>query len=268
MIENEAAGPGTVKPKKILGQYFLKNTTAVMQSINALRLEAGEVVIEIGPGTGALTGPLSKQCLRVGCELIAVEKDEELAANITLPNTRVVVGDILIELPRLTENVKKYKIIGNIPYYITGHLLRVISELKNKPAMTVLMIQREVAERICAKPGEMSLLAAATQIWAEPKLLLVLKPSDFEPQPAVYSAVIELRTKNGGLTAGELTNYFTALHHIFKQPRKMLVNNLMVSGLSRIEALNLITSLNLAPTCRPQDLTTKHCLAISRVILK
>ncbi len=257
----------TIQPKKVLGQYFLKNTTAIMQSIQALRLQAGETVIEIGPGTKALTGPLSSQCKKIGCSLIAVEKDESLAAQIDLPNTTVVPGDILIELPKLAAKLGSYKVIGNIPYYITGHLLRVISELENKPAITVLMVQKEVAERVCAKAPEMNLLAAATQVWAEPKMLLTLKPSDFEPAPAVHSAVIELRTKELGLKTEELKNYYAALHKIFKQPRKMLINNLIADKkLARAEAEKILADLSLPLTSRPQDLSVAQLLELGKLL--
>jgi len=271
--------PDPIQPKKVLGQYFLKNTTAVMQSINALRLEAGETVIEIGPGTGALTLPLLKTCQRIGCNYVGIEKDEELAqllrerimnyeVRIKEGAAQIIDGDILQLLPTLTHTSKfilpsRYKIIGNIPYYITGHLLRVISELPKKPLATVLMIQKEVAERVCAQPPKMNLLAAATQVWAIPKLLLTLKPSDFEPRPAVYSAVIELKTKDLGLSTSELTNYFASLHRIFKQPRKMLINNLVDGGLSRPDALSLIEKIGLPATARPQDLTVAQCLEIA-----
>ena len=254
-----------VQPKKILGQYFLKNTTAIMQSINALRMQPGETVIEIGPGAGALTGPLSTQCVRIGCQLIAVEKDEYLAGQIKTPNTTVVIGDILAELPTLAAKLKSYKVIGNIPYYITGALLRVLSELEHKPSMAVLMLQKEVAERICVQAGEMNLLAAATQVWAQPKLLLTLKPSDFEPAPAVYSAVIELKTKDHGLSAEELKKYYAALHRIFKQPRKMLINNLL-DPLTRPEAEKNLGALDIPLTNRPQDLSIDQILELSKKI--
>ncbi len=235
-----------------------------MQSINALRLQAGETVIEIGPGTGALTGPLSKQCVRIGCQLVAVEKDEVLAAAISLPNTRVLTGDILTELPRVSSDLKNYKIIGNIPYYITGHLLRVISELPNKPLVTVLMTQKEVAERVCAQVPEMNLLAAATQVWATPKLLLTLKPSDFDPQPAVHSAVVQLTTNNLSLTTGELTKYYAMLHRAFKQPRKMLINNLISETLERRAVEKILQTLEIPLTDRPQDLSLPKLIELSR----
>lgn len=259
-----------VQPKKVLGQYFLKNTSAIMQSIQALRLAAGDTVIEIGPGTAALTGPLSSQCAKIGCDLLAVEKDEALAAAIQLPRTTVITGDILVELPKLAARLKEYKIIGNIPYYITGHLLRVISELENKPSMTVLMVQKEVAQRVCADPPEMNLLAAATQIWAKPKLLLILKPKDFDPSPAVDSAVIELKTLPSRPKMTDLNRYYTAIHRIFKQPRKMLINNLIASAptgepspLDRQKSEEILKKLSLPLTARPQDLTVAHCIAIS-----
>ena len=257
-----------------LGQHFLKNTSAGMQIINALRLEEGETVIEIGPGTGALTWPLLKQCARLNCRYIGIEKDKELADQLAaeMPGrgfgkiATIISGDALLELPAIIHNSlfiipNRYAIVGNIPYYITGALLRVMSELENKPAVAVLMVQKEVAERICAQPPQMNLLAAATQVWAQPKLLLTLKPSDFEPAPAVHSAVIQLTTHSKQLTTGESKHYYAALHRIFKQPRKMLINNLL-DPLTRPEAEKIMAELDIPLTCRPQDLSIGKLLKL------
>jgi 16S rRNA (adenine1518-N6/adenine1519-N6)-dimethyltransferase len=278
-------------PKKFLGQHFLKNTTAIMQSINALRLTAGDIVIEIGPGTGALTWPLVSQCERIGCRYIGIEKDGELAGRLigesvsrlsgkTGTGFEIITGDALLVLPelitRLTNQPTSYRIIGNIPYYITGQLLRVISELKHKPNTTVLMVQKEVAERICAKSPETNLLSAATQVWSKAQLLLTLKPSDFEPAPAVHSAVIELITKKTLLTAQESEQYYAMLHRIFKQPRKTLVNNLIseavipngIEPISRTQAEALLTKLKIPTTARPQDLSIEQCQSLAKELTK
>ncbi len=278
-------------PKKFLGQHFLKNTTAVMQSINALRLEAGDIVIEIGPGTGALTWPLLNQCQRIGCRYIGIEKDRELAGRLisesasrlsgkTETGFEIITGDALLALPELINQLANqstdYRIIGNIPYYITGQLLRVISELKHKPHATVLMVQKEVAERICAAPPETNLLSAATQIWSKAQILLTLKPSDFEPAPAVYSAVIELVTKKNLLTAKENEQYYATLHRIFKQPRKTLINNLIseavipngIEPVSRAQAETLLTKLKIPTTARPQDLSIEQCQSLAKELTK
>ncbi len=268
-----------------LGQHFLKNESAITRIVDALALKKGETVIEIGPGTGALTKPLAEVCEKVGCKLIAIEKDAELIGELMtgqvgdgkefghqsqvssadrLKNIEIVSGDALIELPRVIAKIGKipYKIVGNIPYYITGHLLRVIGELERKPIKTVLMIQKEVAERVCAEPPEMNLLAAATQIWSEAKLLFTLPPKDFDPPPQVWSAVIMLHTKNLQLEREKLAGYYRAIKIIFKQPRKTLINNLS-EALSREQAKILMEKLNLAPEIRPQNLTIENIIRLS-----
>src|SRR3989344_5282020 len=140
-----------------LGQHFLKNRSAITKIVSALELHGGDFVIEIGPGTGALTIPLAKKCAELNCQLVAIEKDPLLAR----------------ELSRKMSATRGVGTIG---------------ELEHKPALTVLMIQKEVAERLTAKPGKMNLLAAATQIWAEIKIIAKLKPNDFSPPPKVESA--------------------------------------------------------------------------------
>lgn len=260
-----------VIPKKVLGQHFLKNKEVIAQSIGALRIRAGDTVIEIGPGTGALTGPLQATCASVGASLIVIEKDESLAAALPLKPAQIITGDALTKLPELVATLGEYKIIGNIPYYITGHLLRILSELPHKPLCTVLMVQLEVADRVCATTGSMNLLAAATQLWAKPSLLVRVPPRDFDPPPAVHSAVIFLSPEQRAISSSEQAAYYAALHRIFKQPRKLLINNLSAPAptgtqqkqISRDEAALLISSLGLPAAARPQDLTVEQMLRIS-----
>lgn len=243
-----------------LGQHFLINETAILNIIESLELKKGDTIIEIGPGAGALTIPLSQKCKEIGCKLIAIEKDTTLAQG--FENVEVVYGDALLELPKIAQKLSDYKIVGNIPYYITGHLLRTIGELANKPVVTVLMIQKEVAQRVCAAPPNMNLLAAATQIWAQCEPLFALRPADFDPPPKVHSAVIKLHTKNLKLKAKELAKYYRALHVIFKQPRKTLLNNLS-EAMPRETARKMLETLNLPPNFRSQNATLEHIREIS-----
>ncbi len=146
--------------QKSLGQHFLNNQKAINDIVAALGVEAGDVIIEIGPGAGAITKPLAELCTRLGARLYAIEKDTKLVIDIQhsvpLLAGNVEHGDALEILPSLVQKIQsdKYKIVGNIPYYITGHLLRVIGELEHKPTKTILMIQKEVAERVSAQAPE------------------------------------------------------------------------------------------------------------------
>ena len=260
-----------------LGQHFLINKSAIKKIVLALDLKPGDTIIEIGPGRGALTFPLLEECKKIGCKLIAIEKDHGLAENLELGirnygNPEIIIGDALKKLPAIIHNssfiIQNYKIVGNIPYYITGKLLRILSELEKKPESAVLMIQKEVAERIVARPPRMNLLAAAVQFWAEPKILFTLKPDDFIPPPEVNSAVIKLTPKP---TAYDLlpTTYYKLLHIIFKQPRKTLINNLSAEGgikLPKNEIENALKTLKIDPKSRPQNLSLEDIQAIDNIL--
>lgn len=258
-----------------LGQHFLKNKSVIPKIIEALELKSGETVIEIGPGEGALTFPLLEACQKIGCRLVAIEKDPGLVSSIKYEvlsmGGEIIQGDALKVLPEIHTKYlipnTAYKLVGNIPYYITGHLLRVISELENKPSLSVLMIQKEVAERVSAQPPKMNLLAAATQIWAEPKIIARLKPKDFDPPPKVDSAVIRLTTKSSVVSRQSSVNYYRLIKLVFKQPRKTLLNNLS-DGLEtdKNKALELMKSIGLTGTERAQNLNLDQLLQLSRLI--
>ncbi|MBI4992425.1 MAG: ribosomal RNA small subunit methyltransferase A [Candidatus Harrisonbacteria bacterium] len=257
---------------KRLGQHFLVNKAAIKKIVAALGLGPNEIVIEIGPGEGALTFPLLKECGKLNCKVIGIEKDPQLGSRVEglgdSKNLKIIIGDALKEIPKITKpytlNPIPYKVVGNIPYYITGKLLRTLSELENKPELTVLMIQKEVAERIVAKPPRMNLLAATVQFWAEPKILFTLKPKDFRPPPKIDSAVIKLNPKPYTLNP---KTYYKLLHIIFKQPRKTLLNNLKTGlNLSAIETENILKPLNVDPKSRPQDLSLEKIEKMAKFI--
>ncbi len=254
-----------------LGQHFLKNKSAIPKIIAALELAPGDTIIEIGPGEGALTFPLLEAAEKIGAKVIAIEKDPHLAnqlksyASATVDELEIATGDALKLLNSLTHKLNNWKLVGNIPYYITGHLLRIISELENKPALSVLMVQEEVADRICAKPPKMNLLAAITQFWATPELILRLKPKDFDPPPKVNSAVIKLGGRVQGLGFREKkTEYFKVVKALFKQPRKTAANNLSVGlKISKKEAVDLVKSAGLPENARPQNFSLDQLIKLS-----
>ena len=219
-------------PKPRLGQHFLKDTKAVRAIVKALDPVRNETIIEIGPGTGILTKALTDTCEEKQCLVTAIEKDDSLVQSLEahLPtNTAFISGDALKILPKLVQSrgfaPHGYALVGNIPYYITGKLLRVISELQKKPRCVILMVQREVAERISAKPGNMNLLAAAIQYWAKPEIIMRLEPTDFSPPPEIHSAIIALEPHKKQPDK-ENKAYYVFIRHFFKQPRKTILNNL------------------------------------------
>ncbi|MBI2033507.1 MAG: hypothetical protein HYT13_00170 [Candidatus Liptonbacteria bacterium] len=287
----------------LLGQHFLKNKSAIKKIVGALDLRAGDIAIEIGAGHGELTLELIAYSLKLlerkqknsedGIKIISIEKDPRLASNLELLTSRknceieIKTGDALKLLPGLAYQLKaiSYKIVGNIPYYLTGRLLRNISELENKPELCVLTLQKEVAQRICAVPPKMNRLAAIIQFWAEPKIIGFIPKTDFEPLPKVDSAIIQLKTRRPnttiipqlrynrsknkknkkGLLAAE-NKYYKIVKILFQQPRKTVANNLVAAlKMPRLEVEKKLKKLSIAPNLRPQDLNLEEIVKMSAV---
>lgn len=255
--------------KKSLGQNFLSSEAALKKIAEALDLKAGEAVVEVGPGGGQLTD----QLLKFGVKLTVIEKDARLIPELAKKygnSIRIIEGDVLEELPKISENHKTqntaYKLIGNIPYYLTGKLLRLVPDLPKMPSISVFTIQKEVAERICAAAGEMNLLAAAVRGWGKAEKLFILKRELFKPRPKVDSATIRITTQKQ--TANR--HYYQALHHLFRQPRKTLGNNLKSLwkevGLEKAAGLKLLASLNIPENSRPQNLTPENIKKLADIV--
>jgi len=245
-----------------LGQHFLRNKSALHLIVDALDLKPGEIVIEIGPGHGELTILVEENTDQK--QWIAIEKDAALAKQLKEkfkenPQIRIVEGDalkILKDVPSLFPPASSFKIAGNIPYYITGHLFRLISELEQKPEKCVFTIQKEVAERITAKPPRMNRLAASVQFWAVPKIIKTLKAEDFSPPPKVDSAIIALEVGERKARTEE-PRYYAAVRTVFAQPRKTILNNLkdgIKTKKSAVEISGILEKIGISPSRRPQDL--------------
>jgi len=277
-----------------LGQHFLKNAAVLEKIVGALALAEGDRVIEIGPGHGELTAPLAIAARGKHCEISCIEKDHALIENLNAfaaqenstakeggkkieTRTKIIEGDALKLLPGMTAT----KIVGNIPYYITGKLLRVISELEYKPERVVLLIQKEVAERICAAPPEMNRLAASVQFWANATIVSNVPRNDFSPPPEVDSTVIMLENKKfspeetlsstsakGSVIDSAL--YYRAVRGIFAQPRKTLLNNLTAMAadkVSKSEIIKHLKNIDINPESRPQDLGVPQIVTIAKLPL-
>lgn len=261
-----------------LGQHFLKNKAALKLIAKALVSQSGknegtnETIIEIGPGHGELTNEL--KAANENMRIIVIEKDTALAARLTLSDTatKVIEGDALELLPGVVKNLsgEPYRLAGNIPYYITGHLLRAVSELSQKPERCVFTIQKEVAERIVAEPPRMNRLAASVQYWAEAKILKTLPAADFSPAPKVDSAIIELTTRqttgsgDGSQSHAAQEKYYAAVRTIFAQPRKTILNNLSV-GANKQKITEALQKIGIEPTARPQDLSIEDIKTIAKL---
>jgi 16S rRNA (adenine1518-N6/adenine1519-N6)-dimethyltransferase len=218
------------RPFKGWGQNFLIDKSVLRKIIESANLKPNDIVLEIGPGIGTLTQELAKRVKKV----IAVEKDpkmEEILRELlecwNVRNVKIIKGDILkLDLKPYTLN--PYKIVANLPYYIVSPVIRKFLELTEvRPLEMILMVQKEVAQRICAKPPDMNLLAVSVQFYAEPEILFYVSKSSFWPRPKVDGTVLKiipLTNTNRKLTDTKL--FFQIVRAGFSQPRKQLVNNL------------------------------------------
>lgn len=184
------------KAKKSLGQNFLKSEIALRKIVEAGEIEKGDVILEIGPGKGALTSKL----LATGCQLIAIEKDRELIEflrerfkkEIKSKSLLLIQGDIL-EFEITNYELRNYKIIANIPYNITGAILKKFLTEKNQPENMILMVQHEVAKRIVASDKKESILSISVKAYGEPKIIMKVPARYFSPAPKVDSAIISIK---------------------------------------------------------------------------
>ncbi len=253
------------------GQHFLHNDEALGGIADAVDIKERDTIIEIGPGHGELTSFLVERLLRFShTRIFLLERDAALIPELQIlfapfieeGRLVIVAGDALYELPRLIKNEKlehfSYKLVGNIPYYITGALFRVIEELEAKPALTVFTIQKEVALRIASEPPKMNILAASVQFWADAAVIAVLPKALFIPPPEVDSAVVKLATHTSRPTPKERENYYGLIKQLFKQPRKTLMNNLRsipaIKKRSDDELKKLFESIGCSPNDRPQHM--------------
>ena len=253
---------------KKLGQHFLKNEK--WAELVAAELSQFKTVIEIGPGLGALTEKIVLNILPE-TNFLAVEKDFRFIPLLEkrFPSVKFIEGDILKVLPDLMREQKdEYAIVGNIPYYLTGFLLREIGDSENRPRQCIFMTQKEVAERICAEEGKMNKLAASVQLWGAPKILASIPRKDFSPPPKVESAIIEISCPKSNRNSN-FASVFLVIRSIFAQPRKTLLNNLStVVDLPKDKIFGEIKNLGLSENSRPQDLDIAKISEIAKKFKK
>ncbi len=263
----------TRKQKK-LGQVFLKDKKVVQKIIQAININSKDQILEIGPGKGILTQVL----LKTDAEIIAVEKDPKLVKFLeshfkNKSNLKIIQGDIRDFLQTTEYKILNtgYKAIGNIPYYLTSHLLRLLLENPIKPSLIVLMIQKEVAERITAQPPKMNLLSASVQFYAQPKILYNISKTAFNPKPKVDSAVIKITPINTkeNMDKTQIKDFFSIVRAGFKQPRKLLINNLNKNlNLEKYFVQKIFLKLNLPFNTRAQNLSIKQWVSLSSLLIK
>ena len=222
-----------IQPKKSLGQNFLVEPAGLMKVIDAAELSRNEEVLEIGAGLGSLTYLLAQTCARV----ITVEIDRHMLEPLAealkpFTNVQIVPGDILELDPATLVSQENYVVVANIPYYITSAIIRHLLEAAVKPSRVILTIQKEVAQRIVARDGKMSLLSLSVFVFGEPEIVSTIPAGSFFPAPDVDSAVLRIRLHPEPLiSSSQLDLFFKLAHAGFGQKRKTLRNSLS-AGLS------------------------------------
>ena len=242
-----------MKTKKFLGQHFLTSEGAVNALVDTARLEKEDTVLEIGPGKGALT----KKLLETGVKVVAVEKDPDLIpdlqdqfeSEITSRQFALILGDVLeINLSDLNLSDGTFKLVANIPYNITGKIIRNIIGGSIQPSRAVLVVQKEVAERIIARDNKESLLSLAVKAYGEPKYIKTIKSGSFAPPPEVDSAIIAIENISRNLFNDiDEEPFFSLIHMGFAHKRKQLQTNLSVTP-------EVFEKCGIAPETRAEEL--------------
>jgi len=248
--------------KKSLGQNFLTNENIAQQIANSASLSSSDNILEIGSGKGFLTEHLAKS----GAQILAVEIDQRLIDSLreNFKNIEIIEGDILkINLPKLIEenDFQEYKVVANLPYYITSKIIRLFLETKYPPTEMILMVQKEVGERIVALDGKESLLSISVKFYADPEIIFEVGKENFDPIPEVDSVVIRIKRKEN-ISDVDLKKFFTLVRAGFSAKRKMLVNNLLDLGHPRTELLDILKKASLEPTVRAEKLSVEDWIEL------
>jgi len=263
-----------LQPRKGLGQHFLIDGEVLELVTSAAELNPGDVIMEIGPGLGILTRELARQAGRV----IAIELDSNLAVILkqtlaSFDNVTIVNEDILRIEPaallaeqKVTDSPFGYKVVANLPYYITSPVLRYFLEAPVKPQLMVMMVQKEVAEAIVAEPGQMSLLSVSVQLYGEPRIISYVPAQSFYPAPEVDSAILRIELYTQPAVAVDKGSFFELVRGGFSLPRKQICNSLAQGlGLPKAEVLSLLGKADIAPKRRAETLTLGEWAQLWRV---
>lgn len=264
----------SLRPKKSLGQNFLVDEHALTQIVRAAQITRDDVVLEIGPGLGSLTQHLSDAARYV----VAVEIDRRLIPPLRSvlagrSNVTLVEGDILqLDPAQLLLSaggaVEHYKVVANIPYYITSAIIRHLLEAAIKPQLVVLTVQREVAQRIVALPGDMNLLAISVQFYGTPRIVERIQASAFYPSPGVDSAVVRIDlTDQPRVPVDDVDTFFKVVKAGFSQKRKQLHNSLAAGlSLTHDQIAQLLSEAAIDPKRRAETLTLEEWARLANLV--
>lgn len=244
---------------RYLGQHFLNNPDIVDKIVESANIQKEDIVLEIGPGEGILTEKLAQKAQKI----ITIELDRKLENALldkfkNQANLEIIFDDILkINLPQILKerNITSYKLVANIPYYITSKIIRLFLETKTQPQEIILMIQKEVAQRITAPKGSMSKLSASVQYYAQTEILFDVHRDNFDPPPEVDSSVIKIYDIEKR-DSEESKRYFKILRAGFCARRKTLTNNLANSLHLKKETVGeILVNAGLSEKTRAQELS-------------
>ena len=224
------------KPRKRLGQHFLIDEAVLGRILSAAELSPGDIAVEIGPGLGILTEELARQ----GARVVSVEVDAKLVALLRkrlvgFPDVTILRADILKVTPRqllreelpASDPARSYKVIANLPYYITSPVLSHFLEAQPRPSEMVVMVQKEVGETIAAAPGKMRSISVKTQFYSKPVIVSYVPAASFYPPPKVDSVVLHLDVySQPPMELSDVSGFFDIVMHGFSSPRKQLRNSL------------------------------------------
>ncbi len=256
-------------PKKSLGQNFLTSIPARIAIVKAGEIVPSDTIFEVGPGRGFLT----KGLLETGAHVVALEKDRDLipvlsetfAGEVTNKQLTLIEGDVLEFDPSTFHfPLSTYKLIANIPYYITGAILSKYLSHTFQPSMMVVLVQKEVAERACARDGKESLLSLSVKVYGEPKVYYRVSRGSFNPAPTVDSAVLQIKN----ISRANFTNqyheaiFFKLIHAGFAHKRKFAISNIK-EVFKSIDILALFEETGLSPKVRAEDVTLSSWLTVS-----
>ena len=256
-----------LKPKDYLGQNFLADEEVLQGIVTAADLNSGDTVLEVGPGLGVLTRELATHAGRV----IAVEKDQKLIPILKrqmrdAKNLEIINQDILRF--HLEEQVtSNYKVVANIPYYLTSKLFQYFLERRRQPEVLILMVQKEVGERVVAQPGGLSVLGISIQVYADPEILLEVPRESFWPVPEVDSVVLRITPRRKYPEITDEKSFFRLIKIAFAGKRKQ-VHNTLANGLKlpKPEIADLLAKAKIDPTTRPQDVEIEQWIALYREV--
>jgi len=253
--------------KRTMGQNFLVDEQALAQIVAAADIQSTDTIVEIGPGLGVLTAELSKRAGKV----IAIEKDDKFADVLKTQylnsNVEIVHQDALNFEPNTYGLIaESYKLVANIPYNITSLIIRKFLEEEDKPEMMILLVQKEVAERIIAEPGDMSLLAVSVQFYAEVKIVAIVPKESFFPIPKVDSAIIKLKVKSQKHKV-QSREFFRIVKFGFAAKRKTLENNLSAGmHIKKDDARDIIKKAGFEAKIRAEDLSVEDWIRLFEII--